>query len=283
MLKIEHLKKNYNNFSLDCSLEVRPGSITGLVGQNGAGKSTAFKAILGLISKDGGKVTVLGKDISTFKASDKEKIGVVLSDSGFSGYLSIKDIIPILKNMYKEFDRRYFVEQIERFHLPTDKKIKDFSTGMKAKLKLLTAISHNAKLLILDEPTVGLDVVARDELLDMLRDYMAKDDNNSILISSHISDDLQNLCDDIYMIHDGRIILHEDTDVLLSDYALIKLDSNQFDIIDKQYILRTKKEPYGYSCLTNQRQFYLENYRDTVIEKVSIDTVITMMIRGENL
>lgn len=283
MLKIEHLKKNYNNFSLDCSLEVRPGSITGLVGQNGAGKSTAFKAILGLISKDGGKVTVLGKDISTFKASDKEKIGVVLSDSGFSGYLSIKDIIPILKNMYKEFDSRYFVEQIERFHLPTDKKIKDFSTGMKAKLKLLTAISHNAKLLILDEPTVGLDVVARDELLDMLRDYMAKDDNNSILISSHISDDLQGLCDDIYMIHEGRIILHEDTDVLLSDYSVIKMDNKQFDKIDKQYILRVKNEPYGFSCLTNQRKFYLENYPETVIEKGNIDSVITMMIRGENL
>ena len=283
MINAQHLKKEYRNFSLDCSMEVKPGYITGLVGQNGAGKSTLFKAILGLISTDGGTVTVLGKQPKEFITYDKEKIGAVINDSGFSGYLCIYDIIPILGAFYKEFDQSYFLNQVNKFQLPMDKKIKDFSSGMKAKLKVAIAISHNAKLLILDEPAAGLDVVARDELLDILRDYMEKDDKNSILISSHISDDLQNLCDDIYMIHEGRIILHEDTDVLLSDYALLKLESEQFDIIDKQYILRAKKEPYGYSCLTNQRQFYLENYRDIVIEKVSIDTIITMMIRGKKV
>ena len=280
MLKVEHLKKQYDNFSLDCSLELVPGCVTGLIGQNGAGKSTTFKAILGLISTDGGNITILGKDIKDFTAKDKEDLGVVLSDSGFSGYLKIKDIIPVLQNMYTKFDTSFFMEQVQRFQLPMNKQIKDFSTGMKAKFKVLVAISHNAKLLILDEPTAGLDVIARDELLEMLREFMEKDEERSILISSHISSDLETLCDTLYMIHDGKIILHEDTDVLLSDYALLKVDAEQYRELDKQFILRTKKEAYGYSCLTNQKQYYMENYPKIVIEKGTIDEVITMMIRG---
>lgn len=281
MLKIEHLKKQYDSFALDCSLEVKSGFITGLIGQNGAGKSTTFKAILGLIKADGGSVTILGKDISEFTAEDRQNIGVVLSDSGFSGYLKIKDIVPVLKKMYRDFDYAFFMEQIKKFNLPLNKQIKDFSTGMKAKLKVLVAISHNAKLLILDEPTSGLDVIARDELLEMLREFMERDEERSILISSHISSDLENLCDDIYMINEGKIILHEDTDILLSDYALLKADYEQYKDLDKEYIIRTRKEAYGYSCLTNQKQYYTENYPKMAIEKGSIDDVITMMIRGQ--
>lgn len=283
MIKTEHLKKNYKNFTLDCSLEIRSGCITGLIGQNGAGKSTTFKAILGLISPDGGSIRVFGKDISEITPEDKQDIGVVLSDSGFSGYLTIDDIIPVLESLYNNFDKAFFMSQADSFNLPRDKKIKEFSTGMKAKLKVLAAISHNAKLLILDEPTAGLDVVARSEILEMLRDYMEKDENRSILISSHISGDLETLCDDIYMIHDGKIIMHEDTDVLLSDYALIKVDSQQYAALDKQYILRVKEEKYGYSCLTNQKQFYIENYPKIAIEKGNIDEIITMMVRGTEL
>lgn len=281
MLKVEHLKKNYDKFSLDCSLEVMQGCVTGLIGQNGAGKSTTFKAVLGLISIDGGTVTILGKDIQQFTPEDKEYLGVVLSDSGFSGYLTIRDIIPVLKNMYKNFDYPFFMEQTERFQLPPDKKIKEFSTGMKAKLKVLVAISHGAKLLILDEPTAGLDVIARDELLEMLREFMEKDEERSILISSHISSDLETLCDDLYMIHEGKIILHEDTDVLLSDYALLKVDDKQYNQLDKQFIMRSKRETYGYSCLTNQKQYYLDNYPKAAIERGTIDAVISMMIRGQ--
>nr|WP_314931437.1 ABC transporter ATP-binding protein [Shuttleworthia satelles] len=283
MLKIEHLKKQYGNFSLDCSLEVKRGYITGLIGQNGAGKSTTFKAVLGLISADGGKINILGKDLREFTAEDKESLGVVLSDSGFGGYLTIKDLIPIMKNLYKSFDDSSFMDQARRFQLPTDKKINDFSTGMKAKLKVLIAISHDARLLILDEPTLGLDVIARDELLEMLRKFMEENEERSILISSHISSDLETLCDDIYMIHEGKVILHEDTDVLLSDYALLKVTEEQFSQIDKQYILRFKKEAYGYSCLTRQKQYYIENYPEVAIDQGTIDEVILMMIRGEKL
>lgn len=280
MLKVEHLKKHYDNFSLDCSLEVMRGRITGLIGQNGSGKSTTFKGILGLISLDGGSVTISGKDLQRFTAKDKEDLGVVFSDSGFSGYLTIKDIIPILRNLYGDFDPSFFIEQAHRFQLPLDKKIKDFSTGMKAKLKLLVALSHHARPLILDEPTVGLDVIARDELLELLREFMEADDSRSILISSHISSDLETLCDDVYLIHDGAIVLHEDTDVLLSSYALLKLDEAQFAALDKQAILRFKKESYGYRCLTDQKQYYRENYPNIIIEKGTLDEVITMMIRG---
>ena len=280
MLKIEHLKKTYDNFSLDCSMEVQPGCVTALVGQNGAGKSTTFKAVLGLIKMDGGKVTILGKDIQEFSVKDRQKLGVVLSDSGFSGYLDVKDVISILGNLYETFDQSFFRKQAQKFGLPMNKKIKEFSTGMKAKLKVLAAISHKARLLILDEPTVGLDVVARDELLEGLRDFMEEEEGRSILISSHISSDLETLCDDLYMMHEGKIILHEDTDVLLSDYALLKVNESQYAALDKQHILRQKKESFGYCCLTNQRQYYLENYPKIAIEKGTVDEVITMMIRG---
>lgn len=283
MLKIENLQKNYDQFNLDCSLEVLPGRVTGLIGQNGAGKSTTFKSILGLISTDGGKIEMFGKNIKKLTVKEKQKIGVVLSDSGFSGYLSIKDIVPVLDNLYDNFNRTFFLEQCRHFGLPMDKRIKEFSTGMKAKLKVIVAITHEASLLVLDEPTAGLDVVARDELLDILREFMEKDQNNSILISSHISSDLESLCDDFYMIHDGKIVIHEETDVLLSDYAVLKVDENQFAQLDKQYIINMKKETFGYRCLTNQKQFYLENYPSIVIEKGNIDELIMMMIRGEKV
>ena len=283
MLKISNLVKQYDDFTLNCSMEVQPGCITGLIGRNGAGKSTTFKAVLGLIHTDGGSVEILGKDVARLTARDRQKIGVVLSDSGFSTIFTVKDIFYILKNMYKEFDGNWFMQQCQRLKLPQDKKIKDFSTGMKAKLKLLAALCHNASVLILDEPTVGLDVMVRDEMLDMLRNYMEEDENRSILISSHISSDLENLCDDFYMIHEGEILFHEETDVLLGNYAVLKAESEQFAKMDKQYVLKYKKESYGYQCLTNERQFYLENYPDIVLEKGNIDDIIVMMAGGTDI
>jgi len=280
MLKLEHVKKNYKDFQLDVSMEIKSGCVTGLIGKNGAGKTTAFKEILGLIRKDGGNITILGKQIEQMKAKDREDIGVVLSDSGFSGYLKLKDYIPVMKAMYSKFDEDAFVKECERFQIPIDKKIKEFSTGMKRKALLIAALSHDAKLLILDEPTSGLDVVARDELLDVLREYMEQEDR-AILISSHISSDLENFCDDIYMIDDGKIILHEETDKLLSDYAILKVTEEEYQKLDKDYILRKKKEGFGYQLLTDQKQFYQENYPQIVIEKGGIDELMLMMIRGE--
>ena len=283
MLKIEHVRKNYESFSLNCSLEVKSGYVTGLIGKNGAGKSTVFKMILGLIAKDSGTIRLFDKEIQTLNDKEKQQLGVVLSDSGFSGYLTIHDIIPILDHLYEHFDKSFFVKQIQRFRLPQNQKIKEFSTGMKAKLKILTAISHHAKFLLLDEPTAGLDVTARDELLDMLREFMEQDESRSILISSHISTDLEPLCDDFYMIDEGKIIFHEDTDILLSDYALLKVTPQQYTNMDKRYILKYKKEIYGYNCLTNQKQYYLENEPNIAVENGTIDDVITMMSGGAEI
>lgn len=261
-------------------MEVQAGCVTGLIGKNGAGKSTTFKAILGLIYPDGGKIEVFGKPVEKLSISDREQIGVVLSDSGFSGYLTIKDLISMLRNMYGNFREDEFLRRCKKFRLPLDKKITEFSTGMKRKLQVLAAISHDAKLLILDEPTAGLDVIARDELLNLLREYMEQDER-AILISSHISSDLEGLCDDVYMIDDGKIVMHTETDIPLSDYGLLKVTDDQYQKLEKEYIIRHRKEEYGYSCLTDQKQFYMENYPGLAIEKGSIDEVMTMMIRGE--
>lgn len=157
---------------------------------------------------------------------------------------------------------------------------KEHNTRMCFPLKPVFTRNKGGLPNFIDEPTAGLDVIARDELLEMLRDFIEKDEERSILISSHISSDLETLCDDLYMIHQGKVIMHEDTDVLLSDYALLKVDEEEYSKLDRQYILRTKKESYGYSCLTNQKQYYAENYPQMAIEKGNIDEVITMMIRG---
>lgn len=280
MLTLKNVQKHYGGFHLNCSLTVPAGCITGLIGQNGAGKSTMFKAILNLISIDSGEIRLFGQDTVSLSSLDKQKLGVVLSDSGFSGYLTVKNIMKINQHMYPAFEKEYFLAQCERFHLPLNKMIKEFSTGMKAKLKVLLALSHNAQFLILDEPTSGLDTIARDEILDLLREYM-ETEGRSILISSHISTDLETLCDDIYMIHNGSIVLHEETDCLFDQYGVLKVSEEQFRTLDKQYLLCTLKEPFGYSCLTNEKAFYAENYPTVTIERGSIDNIITTMIRGE--
>ena len=281
MLKMTSVKKNYKDFTLDCTLEIKSGYVTGLVGRNGAGKTTAFKSVLGLISVDGGKIEILGKKLSDFKSKDKEKIGVLLSDSGFSGELKVKDIIPVLSAVYSQFDKEDFLKKCKQMKLPLNKKIKEFSTGMKARLKLIIAITHNADWLILDEPTAGMDVMAREDIIDMLREYMEQGER-AILISSHISGDLEGLCDDIYMIDNGKIILHQDTDVILSSYGILKLRDEEYRKLDKSHILKIKKENFGVSCLTDEKQFYLDNYPGIVVERGGIDSVITMMIGGEN-
>ncbi len=280
MLRLDKVQKHYKDFKLECSLEVQKGAVTGLIGKNGAGKSTTFKLILGLTDPDAGTIQVMGRPVQKLGRQEKEKMGVVLADSGFSGYLMIKDIIPILAATYCKFNREDFLKKCERFQLPVNKQIREFSTGMRRKLQLLTAISYEADLLILDEPTAGLDVIARDEMLGLLREYMEQEER-SILISSHISGDLEGFCDDLYMIDEGKIILHEETDVLLGEYALLKMTGQQYENLDKRYVLRIKKESFGVSCLTNQKQFYLENYPQIAVEKGNIDELIMMMVRGE--
>lgn len=280
MIIMQDVRKKYGDFEFDMSMEIPEGRITGLVGKNGAGKSTAIKLMLGLIRPDSGSISVLGSEGKELSPALKQKIGVSLAESGFSSQLSIEDMKHILSKMYREFDRQLFTKQCEKMKLPEKKKMKDFSTGMKAKLKVLTALTHNADLLILDEPTAGLDIEARNEILDLLREYVTYNEKSSILITSHIATDLESLCDDIYLIHDGKMIIHEDTDVILEQYGVLKVSEEQYEKLDQRAILKSRKESYGYACFTSDRKFYQENYPGIVVEKGGIDELILMMTGG---
>jgi ABC-2 type transport system ATP-binding protein len=196
MIEVKDLKKEYTGFSLNVSLTAEKGKITGLIGQNGAGKSTLFKSILSLVYPASGTIRVFGKDVSSLSEADRQRLGTVMADSTFSGWLTISQVRKILPCFYPSFEEDKFTEGCRKAGLSDDKKINELSTGMKAKLKVLTALTHKADVLILDEPTAGLDVIARDEVLEMIRDYMIENPDACILISSHISTDLESLCDD---------------------------------------------------------------------------------------
>lgn len=280
LLKMENVRKQYGDFSLDCSIQVEEGYVTGIIGANGAGKSTTFKAVLGLIQAEGGIIEIFGKDSRKITVSDKQQIGVVLAENTFNDVLTINDVVLVMKAMYPKFQKENFIRKCEKYDLPLRKQLKDFSTGMKAKFKLLLAMSYEAKLLILDEPTAGLDAVVRSELLDEMREYMSHD-GRAILVSSHISSDLEGLCDDLYFLQNGKVLFHEDTDVILSDYAVLKVSEEQYPGVDKSHIRYKRKVPYGYELLTKEKQFYLDNYPDVVAEKGSIDDVMLMVTKGE--
>lgn len=282
LVQAENVQKKYKDFNLNCSIQLEEGCVTGLIGANGAGKSTLFKALLGLIKVDSGSIKILGKDLKSQTALDKEDIGVVLADSTFNCMLTVKDVEGILKAMYRKFDRERFLQKCNQYKIPYDKKIKDFSTGMKAKLKLLVAMSYDAKLLILDEPTIGLDSIMRGELLDEMREFMERD-GKAILISSHISSDLEGLCDNFYFIQNGKMILQEETDLLLSEYATLKVSKEQFEKMDKEHLLYKKEDVYGYQVLTKEKQYYIENYKDIVVEKGNIDDLIMLITKGEKV
>lgn len=283
MVAVESLEKRYKDFSLELSLHIPAGMVTGLIGKNGAGKSTTIKAVLGLVRPNAGSVRVFGRESRLLDCEDKQRLGVALSDSGFSGYLTPEDVIRILSKLYTHFDEDFFRKSCREQGLPVKKPIREFSTGMKARLRVLVAISHRAELLILDEPTAGLDVEARIGILDMLRRYMAEDERRSVLITSHISSDLEGFCDDIYLIHEGRVLLHEETDRILDSYGLLKMDAQTYERLDKSHILRVKKERFGCTCLTDERRYYAENYPGIVAESGRVDDLILMMTGGEKV
>lgn len=281
MIRIDNLVKRYDDFSLELSLDIPEGTVSGIAGRNGSGKSTLIKLILGLVKTDSGTVLTMGSDPYSLSREDKERIGVAMSESSFSSYLSINDIVKILRNMYSQFNQEQLILECKKSGLPMNKRIGEFSTGMKAKLKVLTACSHVAELLMLDEPTSGLDVAARREVLDMLRRYLQEDTRRTMLISLHISGDLEGICDDVYMIDDGRLVLHEDTDRILGEYAVLKVSDAEYDELDKRYLISVRKENYGYSCLTAQKQFYAENYPYVAVTAASVFWSINIMKKKE--
>ena len=282
LVQLDHVRKKYGSFTLELNMQIPENRIIGLIGANGAGKSTTFKLMLGLIRPDQGCVEIFGGNAAELSTEEKQEIGAVFSDSGFSEYLKVQQLIPVMKRFYPDFQEAEIRERCERFRIPLNKQIKDFSTGMKAKLNVLLALSHGSRLLLLDEPTAGLDVVAREELLDLLREYM-EIPGRSIVISSHISGDLEHFCDDLYMIREGKIVLHEETDRILEEYGFLKVSDQEYAELDKEYLLRVRKEHFGYSCLTDQKNYYLENYPGIVVEKGNVDEVSSMLVKGEAL
>ena len=236
-IEIKNLTKKYKGFTLNnISFDLPNGCIMGLIGENGAGKSTTIRSILGMTKPDNGSISILGQTLS---AQLKEDIGVVLDEVGMPASLNIKDINKIMKNMY-----------IDSFSLPTDKKFSDFSKGMKMKLGIAVALSHNAKLLILDEPTSGLDPLVRDEIIDILNDF-TRDEDHSILISSHIVSDLEKLCDYIAFMHNGNLMLCEEKDALLEKYRFINLTEQQLSELDPAAIKGKKVGKFSVEAIAD--------------------------------
>ena len=271
-LKIKNLSKAYPGFQLDnLNLTLPQGCILGLIGENGAGKSTTIKLILDLIRADSGSITILGQEHTKL---NREDIGVVLDEVGIPECLTALQLGKVMKNTFRNWDSPRFAALLRELSLPENKPFKDFSRGMKMKLGIAVAMSHGAKLLILDEATSGLDPVVRDEVVSMLSEF-TRNEGHSILISSHIVSDLEKLCDYIAFLHKGKLMLYEEKDVLLSKYGIVYCTHEQLPLLSPAAVLHRKENPYGAEVLV---------LRDSVpadwkISPVSIEELFVFMVK----
>ncbi len=278
-LTISGLTKTYPDFVLDhVSFTVPSGSIVGLIGENGAGKSTTIHAAIGLIQKEAGHAAILGKE--ELDAETREQIGVVFDGSNYPEILSPKKISRVMKHIYRSWDEPAYLRLLKQFSLPPDKPIRQFSKGMKMKLAITAALSHHSKLLILDEATSGLDPVIRDDILDMLLDFV-QDEEHSILISSHITSDLEKIADYIVFIHEGKVVFSKPKDELTEQYGIIKCGAAQFDAIEKSDIIVSRKMDYEWQVLISDRYKMQKKYRDALIVPAAIDEIMLLYIKGE--
>ncbi len=283
MIQINQAKKRYGTFQLDLgSIQFPEGQITGLVGTNGSGKTTTFKLLCGLITPDSGQIFIDGQNVDTLSPALKQELGVVLSDSGFLSLLNGQDIEKILKAFYPSFDSNLYSTYMHKLQLPMDKPLSSFSTGMKVRMKLIAALSHQPKILILDEPTAGLDVLGRQEVHQLLQDYM-ETPGHTIFISSHIASDLEALCDDFWMINDGSLRLHETVDALQNEYGILTLSAQEWQQLDKSAVVAYVPYLEGYQALVKDRHFYEENDPTLVISKGNLDDLILILEKGELL
>lgn len=280
-LVVNELTKKYRDFVLNgVSFSVPCGTIVGLIGENGAGKSTTINAILGLIKKDAGTISILGKQEEEIDNSIRNQIGIVFDGSNYPNVLSAKKLNNIFKKIYSAWDENRFFSLLREMSLPTDKKIKDFSKGMKMKLSIAVAFSHNSKLLILDEATSGLDPVVRDDILDMFMEFV-QDENNSILVSSHITSDLEKVADYIVFIHKGKVVFCKSKDELRYKYGIIRCGAAQFDAIDKDEVIAYRKQDYEWEVLIADRDLAQRKYPKAVIDPATIDEIMLLYVKGE--
>jgi ABC-2 type transport system ATP-binding protein len=281
-LQATHLSIEYGDFTLqDISLDIPRGSIVGLIGENGAGKSTTIRMLLGATgSRGSGEVVFQGRNLV---ASENEKlknyIGVVFDDSCFSGYLNATNLDHIFADIYCEWSSSLFSDWLRRFSLPQKKLIKEYSRGMRMKLSLAVALSHGSVLLLLDEPTAGLDPIARTEVLDILQEFML-DDTHAILFSSHITTDLEKIADYIVFIHDGRIIFSEEKDVLLATHALCKGSNEQFEVLGASCgLVGIDHGMFGTSALCTDIDRMRELHPEFIYEPASIEEIMLHYVR----
>lgn len=279
-LKLTNITKKYDDFILDnVSFNVPKGNIVGLIGENGAGKSTTLNSILDIIERDSGDIFILDSEKNKISNAIREKIGVVFDGNNFPEDLTPQKLNNVLKAIYSNWEEKKFYELLENFSLPKNKKIKKFSKGMKMKLSISVALSHKAKLLILDEATSGLDPVVRDDILDILLDFV-QEENNSILMSSHITSDLEKIADYIVFIHKGKVIFEETKDNLIYNYGIMKCKLKEFNDIDKKDIIRYRKMDYGYEILIKNKKELEKKYPNVIMDNIKIEDIMLMYVKG---
>lgn len=280
ILEVKNLCKKYNQFELkNVNLTLPKGMIMGLIGENGAGKTTTIKSILNLTNSTG-EINIFGLNVKKYDKKIKQDIGVVLNENFFSEYLNPKDINKIVKNIYKNWDEKLYFKYLEDFKLPQNKISKEFSSGMKMKLKIAVALAHHPKLLILDEPTSGLDPVARSEILDIFQDFI-QNGENSIFVSSHITSDLEHIADYITFINDGEIVLSKTRDELLEEYGIVKCSKAEFEKINKKDYVKYKVNRYEYDVLVENKSEFKRKYDFNVIDKPTLEDIMLIYIKGE--
>lgn len=278
-IEIKGLTKNYNDFLLDnITMNLPCGSIMGLVGENGAGKSTTIRLIMNTIPRGSGTITVLGTDNQTREFNSvKEDIGFVLDDAYYPDVVNVKILNKMMKHTYRNWDEEKYYGCIKDFKLPEKKKFKEYSRGMRMKLAIAVALSHSPKLLILDEATSGLDPIMRDEILDIFNDF-TRDASHSVLLSSHIVSDLEKICDYIAFIHNGKLLFCEEKDKLLCDYAVVKLSKSDFEAIPAEAVKGKKVTDYGIEALVMRSAIP----QGLITEHLNLEDIIIFTAKGEN-
>ena len=279
ILTVKDLQKKYNNFTLGpINTSFKGGVIIGLIGENGAGKTTFIKSILGII-KSTGKVEIFGHDISTEEKDVKENIGVVLDNSFFPEVLTANDIDKIMNPLYKNWDPGLFYNLLERFSIPKNKTIKTLSKGMRKKLEIAAALAHHPKFLLLDEPTSGLDPVVRKEVQDDFLDFI-QDEEHTILLSTHITSDLEHIADYILFLNHGQIVLEETKDDIMENYGILKCGINDFSKVAKEDIIRFIKNKYNYEILVKNPFKLQKKYPGMVMDKLTLEDLMVLIVKG---
>lgn len=278
VIEVKDVTKDYGDFKLDhISFCVPEGSVCGFIGQNGAGKTTTIKAILDVINVDEGEILVFDQNIKKDSAKLREDIGVVFDEMGFHEFMTGKDINIMMKNIYKNWDEKVFFDYMKKFSLPTKKPCGDFSRGMRMKLQIAVALSHNAKLLVMDEPTSGLDPIVRNEIVQIFREFVIEEDH-SILLSSHITSDLEKIADEVVFINGGKIVLAGNKDEILEKHGLLKCKKSELNEISESLIVKAEEETFGVSVLVNDRKACEKLYPGMVMEHASLEDIMLFYI-----